>query len=83
MSVAEDRMAEIQAAFGEYKHYIANVVAAKDAQIEAHLKTIQEKEAEVADAQKKLQDAADSSVSLDSFHAFADRLIADIKGAMA
>lgn len=76
MAVADDRMAEIRAAFGEYKHYVDTIKA-------GHADEIAAKNAEIADAQKKLQDAVESSVSSDAFGAFADALLADIKGAMA
>jgi hypothetical protein len=76
MAVSEDRMAEIKAAFGEYKHYVDTLKA-------SHADEIAAKNAEIAEAQKKLQDAVDSSVSLESFNAFADEHLAAIKGAMA
>lgn len=79
MAVADDRMAEITATFGEYTHYVDTLKS-------AHANEIAAKNAEVADLQKKLQDAQDaaaSAISLDAFNAFADAHLAAIKGAMA
>jgi hypothetical protein len=67
MAVFEDRIAEIKAEFGNYKNRVAASIA--------------DKESQIAEAEKKLQDAAASAVPLDAFVAFCDELLADIKGA--
>lgn len=68
MAAFDDQKAAVQAAVDELKTAFAAKIA--------------DAEQRAADAEKKLQDAADSAVSLDELKAWCDELVTSIKGAL-
>lgn len=68
MAAVDDQLAAIESSISELKT--------------AFLAKLAEKEARAVDAEKKLQDAAASAVSLDALKTFFDKQIADLKGAL-